>query len=321
MKSNDFPLSVILLTHNQSDILSVQVVALERQEDIRATEFEVIVTDDSSRVKELEKIEEILAETNLSCHLVRQMSDRFWAARARNNAINASKGRLLLFLDGDMIPEVDLLSRHLLAHMGRTNHIVAGNRLRRRFGFQGNNFGQILELCRNSSSSDPDIIRWQQDEERKREGFLQSANSWRAVFGCHFSVNATPDVIFDESFKGWGPEDAEFAYRLALRHGYSVEYAQDIKAYEVDNLGQGVANVFRLRTQQAIVDYLRNTIYFFDKCPCQRLEDVFQGLRKLELRDGEWFITPADKECDLKQRIVQAREWLAINGHYELATK
>ncbi|MCX6787184.1 MAG: glycosyltransferase [Candidatus Kaiserbacteria bacterium] len=315
MKSNDFPLSVILLTHNQSDILSVQMAALEHQEDVRATEFEVIVTDDSSRVEELKKIERILDKTNLSCRLVRQMFDRFWAARARNNAINASKGRLLLFLDGDMIPEVDLLSRHLLAHMGRTNHVVAGNRLRRRFGFQGNDFDQILELCRNSSSSDPDIIRWQQGEERKRGKFIQSANPWRAVFGCHFSVNAAPEVIFDESFKGWGPEDAEFAYRLARHHGYSVEYAPDIKAYEVDNLGQGVANVFRLRTQQAIVDYLRNTIYFFDKCPCQRLEDVFQGFRKLKLRDGEWFITPADKECDLKQCMAQARDWLVVNGH------
>ena len=321
MKTYDFPLSVILLTHNQSDILEIQITSLEYQKNIKASDFEVVITDDSSQPEEVSKIEQVLAKTSLSCRLLRQKSDRFWATRARNSAIDVAKGKLLIFLDGDMIPETDLLSKHLLLQKDRINHIVAGHRLRRRFKLHGNSFSQVLNLCRNMNLSDPAILRWQQNEEKKREEFLRSDYPWRIVFSCHMSVCSAPEIRFDEYFKGWGPEDWELSYRLTQHHGYTVEFASHIKAYEVDNLGQGIGNVFRLHTKQAIIDYLRNTFYFFDKCPGQEIEDVFWGLRKLELKNGELTITSKNKDCDLRQRIIQTRNWLAINEYYKPTLK
>ena len=320
MKAPEYPLSVILLTHNQADILRMQIIALERQQNIKASDFEIIVTDDSSRPDEIRKIRSILANTTLTCHLLRQQSDRFRAAKARNSAIRVAKGNLLLFLDGDMIPEVDALSKHVLMQEGKKGHVIAGHRLRRRIEPQGDggvwDFDQILHLCRTSDLIDPVIARWQQAEDQKRIEFLQSAHPWRVVFSCHMSVRAAPEIAFDENFIGWGPEDWELAYRLTHRHGYTVDFAPHITAYEVDHLGQGVGNVFRVRTQMAIIDYVRNTFYFFDRCPGLGVEEVFWGLRKLELRGNEWVVTPTNKDCDINQRITEARSWLAANKHY-----
>lgn len=321
MKTHDLPLSVILLTHDQADILSMQISALECQRNIKASDFEIIVTDDSSKQSEILKIWDILSRTSLNCHLLQQRSDRFWATGARNNAIREARGNLLLFLDGDMIPEIDVLSKHVSMQNGQRNHIVAGHRLRRRIEFQSiehtSEFDQVLKRFKNTGIFDPLIAQWQLNEERKRLEFLRSKHSWRIVLSCHMSVNASPEVLFDEYFKGWGPEDWELAYRLTQHHGYTVNFAPDIIAYEIDHLGQGIGNVFRLRTKQAIIDYLRNTFYFFDKCPGQEVEDVFWGLRKLELRDDSWIVTPNNKSCDLNQRVIETRRWLAINKHYE----
>lgn len=41
-------LSVIIVTHNQSNILRFQIAALEKQAGIVRSEIEVIVTDDAS---------------------------------------------------------------------------------------------------------------------------------------------------------------------------------------------------------------------------------------------------------------------------------
>jgi len=317
VKNYYFPLSVILLTHNQSDILKMQVLALECQEGIKNSEFEVIVTDDSSNPEEVLKIEKVLSGTSLVNRLLRQSSDRFWAARARNEAISVAKGELLLFFDGDMIPEIDVLSKHLAMQRNKSKHILAGHRLRRRIQPQGNDLDKVFDSCRDTNLSDPTIARWQLDEEKKREEFLLSSHPWRVVFSCHMSVCAASEVKFDESFKGWGPEDWELSYRLVHHHGYTVGFAPNIKAYEVDHLGQGVGNVFRLRTKQSIIDYLRNTFYFFDQCPGLKEEDVFWGLQKLELQNEEWVITPSKKDCNLGQRIAEARRWLRDRGHYD----
>ena len=124
-------LSVIIVTHNQSNILRFQIAALENQAGILLSELEVIVTDDASEVCEVKQLEAILSQTALSSRLLQQRGDRFWAARARNRAIACARGEVLLFLDGDMIPEIDVGARHVALHTSLEKRIVAGNRLRK----------------------------------------------------------------------------------------------------------------------------------------------------------------------------------------------
>jgi glycosyltransferase involved in cell wall biosynthesis len=308
------PLSVIVVTHNQVDILAHQIRSLESQIGIDSSEFELIVTDDSSRPTEVEKMKMLLKSSQLTSRLLHQESDRFWATRARNAAVGVASGELLLFFDGDMIPESDVLAQHVQLHSGREKQIVAGHRLRRRVRDSGD---RLIEDCRRGALTDATIARWQQDEEKKRSEFLGSKHPWRVVFSCHMSVRSAAEVYFDERFVGWGPEDWELAYRLTQRHGYVATFASNVIAYEVDQLGHGVGNVFRTRTQQSIIDYLRNTFYFFDSCPGLEIELVFWGLRKLDLEGDHWVVTPTNADCDIVERFTAAKAWLIKHNHYE----
>lgn len=311
MKKNSIKVSVILLTHNQSNILRVQMLSLENQIDIITSDFEVIITDDSSTEEEFCEIEKIVKRSHLNCKIARQKSDRYWASMARNNAIKKALGEILIFLDGDMIPEKDFIKKHLIAQYEKKRNIVAGQRIRKSIVFDEFSIEEILDLCRKDSNFDTILKKRQENEELKRNQFLNSENSWRAVFSCNMSITTNPEVLFDENFKGWGQEDWELSYRLTKKYNYSVEFHPEIIAYEVDHLGDGVGNIFRCNTEQSITDYLRNTIYFFDLCPGQNKEEVFWGFRKLHLNENNKWIISDTKSIESIESIEQkVRVWL-----------
>ena len=303
--------SVIIVTHNQSRILALQIAALENQKHINTKEdFEVIVTDDSSSAEELIMIKKFLDESTLNILLITQNTPKYWAAKARNNAIKKATGDILIFLDGDMVPENDVISRHLEYHQNYPNTILAGHRIRKD-SISESNIYLFWEFCRKQKATNANVLRWQKTEERQRREYLNSSNPWKAIFSCHMSIRATKEVLFDENFKGWGPEDWELAYRLTKKTKRNIHFASDIIAYEIDELGDGASNVFRNKSSEAIIDYLRNTIYFFDKCPGLNLEEVFWGFRKIHLsKNDTWVITPSNPNCDLASHVEIVRQWL-----------
>jgi len=92
-----------------------------------------------------------------------------------------------------------------------------------------------------------------------------------------------------------GLEDWEFAYRLTQHHGYRAQFAPEIIAYEVDQLGGGVGDLFRAdargwRTE--IMDYLQNVFYFLDRCPGLAVEEVCEILRRVKLEGDQIAIVP-----------------------------
>jgi glycosyltransferase involved in cell wall biosynthesis len=314
-------LSVIIVTHNQSNILRFQIAALEKQAGIVRSELEVIVTDDASEISEVKKIEEILSRTSLSSRLLQQYADRFWASRARNRAIACARGDILLFLDGDMIPEVDVCAKHVALHASLEKRIIAGNRLRKDIPLQAmadlSSDDDLLPRLREHEISSPLMAREQYDEECRRRDFLQSHHNWRVVLSCHMSAPAAPEVCFDEQFRGYGLEDWEFAYRLTQHHGYSAQFAPEIIAYEVDQWGEGVGDLFRadaIGRRTEIIDYLKNVFYFLDRCPGLTVEEVCEILRRIKLEGDQIIIVPRAIDCDLHEHVGSIRKWLAGSG-------
>ena len=93
------PLSVIVPCFEQPEELALTLAGLERQRFPREL-FEVVVVDDGS--------EPPIApppETTLALRIVRQRRRGFGLARARNAGANAAAHDVLVFLDGDVIPE------------------------------------------------------------------------------------------------------------------------------------------------------------------------------------------------------------------------
>jgi glycosyltransferase involved in cell wall biosynthesis len=219
-------ISVIVTTYNRPDALSEVIRALLEQTDCN---FEVIIADDGSREATREMIRAFQQSPVIqgAKRLVHawQPDDGFRASAARNLGVFASRGDYLIFLDGDCLPRADFVARHRL--IAEAGFMVSGSRVllsekltndvlttgqqppvyRRGLSYW---LGQ--RLTGNANKVVPLInlpdsrlrhyreVRWNR---------IKSCNLaiWRSDFAA---VNG-----FDESFVGWGHEDADLVLRLA----------------------------------------------------------------------------------------------------------
>jgi glycosyltransferase involved in cell wall biosynthesis len=176
-------LSVIIVTHNQSNILCFQIVALENQAGILPSELEVIVTDDLSEVSEVKQIEAILSQAVLCSRFLQQRGDRFWAARARNRAIACARGDVLLFLDGDMIPEVDVAAKHVALHASLEKRISPAIACEKTSHYRRwQSYPQPTTCCHACANTRYRILSW------------RKSSTMRHIGVAHFSDPATTGV-------------------------------------------------------------------------------------------------------------------------------
>ncbi|MEZ5651829.1 MAG: glycosyltransferase [Burkholderiaceae bacterium] len=139
-----------------------------------------------------------------------------------NRAIEATRARLAIFLDGDCVPLADFVRDHVAFH--EAGHVLAGARI-----LASKSYTERLE------AGGVDIVgrglaAWWLDRLRGRinraapllrlpdGGWRRRAPArWQWVRGCNFSV-ATEALRrvdgFEEDITGWGLEDSELAVRL-----------------------------------------------------------------------------------------------------------
>lgn len=222
----DMLISVIVSTYNRPDALSEVLQALMDQTD---GNYEVIVADDGSSESTRETISAFqkspsAKKTGRLVHAWHP-DQGFRLSAARNMAISVSNGEYLIFLDGDCIPRPGFVQRHrLIAERG---FMVSGSRvllsatLTKRVlspGWQpplhrrGWPFWTLQRLLGNANKLLPLIYFPDNPLRRYRE------IRWSRIKGCNlaFWKNDLVSVNgFDESFVGWGHEDADLVLRLA----------------------------------------------------------------------------------------------------------
>lgn len=222
-------ISVIVTTYNRPDALSTVLLALLDQDD---PNFEVIIADDGSA----EPTRAAIAAFHDKPHATGlqrlahawQPDDGFRASAARNLGVHASRGEYLVFLDGDCIPRPDYISRHrLLAEQG---FMVSGSRvlMSEQFSKQiltdavqppvhrrGFSWWLKQRLAGNTNKVVP-LLHFPNTGMRHYR-----AVKWNRIKSCNLAIWRSDYVAvdgFDESFVGWGHEDADVVLRLA-RHG------------------------------------------------------------------------------------------------------
>ena len=211
--------SVVITTYNRTDALLAVLDGLSRQTD---KIFEVILADDgSSEVNQKQIFKSDLAQMLQVIH-VWHPDVGFTASRIRNRGVSASKGRYIIFLDGDCVPEIDFIARHkALAHLG---FFVNGSRVLLSPEFTQRVVSGFENICGHSVS----FWLWQrlQGHANKLSGLLRLPDwswriqrnfSWKGIRSCNMAVWRNDfDLVdgFDESFVGWGHEDADFVLRL-----------------------------------------------------------------------------------------------------------
>ena len=211
--------SVVITTYNRSDALLAVLRGLERQTD---RNFEVIVADDGSRPEHQKAIQESIVARSLRVTHVWHPDVGFTASRIRNRGVAASRGEYIVFLDGDCVPEVDFIARH--RSLAQPGFFVNGSRvllspdLTNRVVSDGEPISGrsvvywVAQRMRRQASKLSGLVRLPDGGLRTNRKF-----SWKGIRSCNFGVWRTDFERvngFDESFVGWGHEDADFVLRL-----------------------------------------------------------------------------------------------------------
>ncbi|NHZ60796.1 glycosyltransferase family 2 protein [Massilia genomosp. 1] len=215
----DVLISIIVATYNRPDALEAVVDACFAQSD---RQFEIIIADDGSGEPTRACVARLQTRATVPLRHVWQPDQGFRLAMARNQGILASRGEYIVLLDGDCIPQRDFVARHralaqpgcmvtgsrillddaftqrVLADKRDLHTLAVGEKLALRARGHLNKVLQLLFKL-------PDL------------GRVQKRFSWRRIKGCNMAAwRSDIDTVngFDQSFEGWGHEDADFVVRL-----------------------------------------------------------------------------------------------------------
>jgi len=254
--------SVVITTYNRSDALLAVLNGLALQTD---RNFEVVVADDGSREEEQSVVLKSPVARNLHLIHVWHPDVGFTASRIRNRGVAVSRGDYIIFLDGDCVPEVDFVARHrLLAHHG---HFVNGSRVLLSLDLTNRVLAGVESIL---DRSDWYWLLWRlQGHASKLTGLLRLPDwamridrtfSWKGIRSCNLGVwRSDFERVdgFDESFVGWGHEDADLVLRL---HNSGVARKNGFCATEVFHLWhQEAARLQESQNAKRVLERSRTT--------------------------------------------------------------
>ncbi|MES2320608.1 MAG: glycosyltransferase family 2 protein [Pseudomonadota bacterium] len=210
---------MVITTYNRPDALAAVVEACFVQSD---KNFEIIIADDGSTANTKACVDALKKRAPVPLTHVWQPDLGFRAAMVRNRGTLAARGEYIVFLDGDCIPQRDFIAQH--RKLARRGHMLCGSRVllspaltTRVLAGQVNLTGaKAIEHCAHRLGGHVNkllqlVLRWP-DIGRTSRRF-----SWRRIKSCNLGVwRSDLDTVdgFDQSFQGWGHEDADLAVRL-----------------------------------------------------------------------------------------------------------
>lgn len=253
-------IAFIVLTYNRPDTLLQVLRGLAAQ---CGTDHEVIIADDGSTSSCVDAICKTLPHFNCPVQHVWHPDKGFTIARARNLAAACSKSDYFVFMDGDCIPNPRFVAAH--TSLSEPGYFVNGSRvllserltqevLQNRVDIR-NASGIDWLKWRLSGDSNKliHLLRWPDPLFRKEKLFR-----WKKIRGCNLAVWRDDYWMvngFDESFKGWGHEDADFVLRL---HNAGVLRKNGFCASEVFHLWHKEASRSdELSNRQIVTERLR----------------------------------------------------------------
>lgn len=218
MNASDL-VSVVITTYNRSDALLAVLDGLSRQSD---RHFEVIVADDGSRDEHVRPLVESDLAKALKLVHVWHPDVGFTAACIRNRGVALASGSYVIFLDGDCVPELDFIAQHKA--LAQPDFFVNGSRVLLSPELTQRVLAGSAQICGRSwffwlvqrmlghASKLTHLLRLSDAPRRLEREF-----SWKGIRSCNMGVwKADFERVdgFDESFIGWGHEDADFVLRL-----------------------------------------------------------------------------------------------------------
>lgn len=228
---NDVEYSIVVPTYNDPINLRRCLQSLQHQQGIARDDWEVLVVDNGSEKRTSQAIEAFQTSLPLRYLYIPRTSDSN-RSRARNRAIRAARGEVIIMIDGDQIAAPNVVALHRDAHRAQHDIAAVGSRSRLRLGA----YDDVMLSQRFATEAMPPIDRI--DIRDRSFGVLgvdleDLETAWHYFWSMNASVrrSALLDVgLFDESFRGWGLEDSELGYRLGLT-GVAFRHLRDAVVY------------------------------------------------------------------------------------------
>ncbi len=253
------PVSLIMITYNKLSRLILTLETLKTAEYIEETE--VIIVNDGSDDGTKEYLENF-REQNKNLNIKVIHIDNSGRSVARNAGIMGSTGKLLIFMDDDLLVSKEFITSHINAHKDKENLIVHG----RIYSFP------VLKFMANPSTGelyngqmakanlltnvltldmvkDPKQLKKYMDENGRLSKFekdiyelYQSTSDcdsyvrWIGTNGGNFSIKRK-SLLKIENFdpymgKSWGCEDLEVGFH-AYQAGYEFSYSVEAANYHI----------------------------------------------------------------------------------------
>ena len=236
-------------------------------------DFEIVVADDGSSQVHQDAFANAATRWGLKVTHVWHPDVGFTASRIRNRGVAAAVGQYIVLLDGDCVPEVDFVRRHrqlqeqrcfvngsrVLLSRQYTEKIIAA---REKVMNRSWRYWLALRLHKDASKL-TGLIRlpnWCHPKSRKFR--------WKGIRSCNMGVWREDYLAidgFDESFVGWGHEDADFVLRLqnfglARKNGFCATEVYHLWHPE-SSRSQESLNAKKVRERMDSGSYLPTTGY------------------------------------------------------------
>jgi GT2 family glycosyltransferase len=205
--------SVVIPTYRKKELLASTLSALGAQ-TYPCNLVEVVVIDDCSA----DGTSEFLRGLAPPFSLVALEHDRNRGrAAARNTAIRAAGGELVIFLDDDMRADPRLIEKHVRCHESNPHSAVIGNAL------------TAPELGASN------VFRYLDSRgvHKLRTGALVPPRYFLTNNASVPRTSLLEAGLFDEAFRSYGFEDTELAFRLERIAGLAFRYCADAVAHHI----------------------------------------------------------------------------------------
>lgn len=218
-----FDFSVVIPFYNKRFELNLVLKGLSCQ-DYDKGKFEVVIVDDGSENSINDLLEKYANYLNIKYIYLEHTGNR---GRNRNKGAKESNGKKIIFLDGDIIPESNLISAFYKATKDNPRLVSVGfRRLLREVDISllteeavENNCESLLKLPYNSDSRHLNV-----DYEKSTGNKI--VGGWQYLYtNCVCIPKNEFEAIggFDEVFsENWGAEDVELGFRL-FQNGCIIE--------------------------------------------------------------------------------------------------
>ena len=236
-------LSVILCSYNRAATLARCLEKFSRQ-TVPWERWEVVLVNDGSTDNTHEMVQQ--KQWPFQLNYLRQ--ENTGLAGARNTAIAAARGKILLLINDDTIAPPDFIEQHLAAQKAHPHSMILG-------AFEYEPWALESAFMRVVNRS---TVVFGYPE-------LTPGGTYDHMFSytCNLSVPAEAYQeagLFDTSFKSYGAEDTEMGYRLE-KAGYRVVYCPEARADHAHaltldefikrqiNVGSNFARFFRIHPE------------------------------------------------------------------------